>query len=257
MNNRIHTLFKEKPENILSVYFTAGFPNFDDTIKIIKNLEKAGVDMVEVGFPFSDPLADGPVIQQSSQKAIENGMSLNVLFEQLKELRKESSIPVVLMGYLNPVLQYGEKQFIEDCQKVGVDGIIIPDMPVDYYIDQLQGLCEEKNVSNIMLITPETKEQRIKFIDETSNGFIYMVSSNSITGSNKNLNGQTDYFKRIKNMKLKNQTIIGFGIHNNETFNNACKYSAGAIVGSAFIKHLENTSTDFLSIQQFINSIRS
>jgi tryptophan synthase alpha chain len=257
MSNRIQALFKQKQQNILSVYFTAGFPHLNDTLDIIINLEKAGADMVEVGFPFSDPLADGLVIQQSSQQAIENGMTLNVLFEQLKDLRTHCSLPIVLMGYLNPVLQYGEERFIQKCNEIGVDGLIIPDMPMDYYLDRLQPVCKENNISNILLITPETKESRIKAIDEASDGFIYMVSSNSITGSNKIMEAQSDYFERIKNMSLKNTTIIGFGIHNNETFGNACKYSSGAIVGSAFIKHISTQGADFSSIQQFINTLRS
>ena len=257
MSNRIKTLFEEKQNKVLSIYFTAGYPQLTDTLEIIKNLEKAGADMVEVGFPFSDPLADGPVIQQSSQDAIENGMSLNILFEQLRELRKHCSLPVVLMGYLNPVLQYGEKRFIEDCKNIGADGIIIPDMPFDYYTEHLQSTCQEHSISNILLITPETKTQRINAIDESSDGFIYMVSSNSITGGNKSFDLQSEYFERIKNMRLKNKTIIGFGIHDNKSFSNACEYSAGAIVGSAFIKHIAAKGTDFASIQEFINTIRS
>jgi tryptophan synthase alpha chain len=257
MSNRINQLFKQKQNNILSVYFTAGYPNLNDTLEVIKNLEDAGVDLIEVGVPFSDPLADGPVIQQSSQQAIANGMSLNVLFEQLEGLRKHCSLPVVLMGYLNPIMQYGEQRFIEACSKIEIDGLIIPDMPLDYYLEHLQAFCQQHKISNILLITPETKEQRINAIDECSDGFIYMVSSNSITGGNTNLNGQSSYFERIKNMPLKNKTIIGFGIHNNETFTNACKYSSGAIVGSAFIKHLSSNGTSFSSIQQFINAIRS
>lgn len=256
MNNRIQKLFKNKCNNILSIYFTAGHPKLEDTMQVIYHLEQAGVDMIEVGFPFSDPLADGPVIQKSNQQAIVNGMTLNILFNQLQSLRKNCSLPVILMGYLNPVLQFGEVRFIEECNKIGIDGIIIPDMPLNYYQEHLQPVCKQYNLSNILLITPETNESRIKEIDEQSEGFIYMVSSNSITGGNNILNVQSDYFNRIKLMSLKNNTIIGFGIHNNETFKYACQFSSGAIVGSAFIKYINEYGTGSFSIQKFINTIR-
>ncbi len=257
MSTRIQQLFSKKNNNILSIYFTAGYPNLNDTVAIIQHLEEAGVDLIEVGFPFSDPLADGPVIQQSSQKAIENGMTLKLLFEQLKNIRQQTEIPIILMGYLNPVLQFGEKQFIEKCAEVGVDGVIIPDMPLDYFEINLKSDFKKHELSNILLITPETSESRIRLIDTVSNGFIYMVSSNSITGNTQNLEPETDYFERINGMNLVNPTLIGFGIHNKKTFENACKYSNGAIIGSAFVNHLTIYGTLKETIVEFVKAISS
>jgi tryptophan synthase alpha chain len=254
--NRIDTCFQQKKNNLLSIYFTAGFPNVNDTLSIIRHLDEAGVDMIEIGFPFSDPLADGPVIQQSSAQAINNGMTLNKLFEQLKDVRQHTQIPLILMGYMNPVLQYGERKFFAKCKEIGIDGVILPDLPLDYFERELQTIAEENNVANILLITPETSTERIHHIDNLSKGFVYMVSSNSITGGNKTMDAQTDYFKKIKDMKLNNPTIIGFGIRNNETFENACKFSSGAIIGTAFIEHLKQHGTSKESIQTFIKNIR-
>ena len=254
--NRIDTRFQQKKNNLLSIYFTAGFPNLNDTLSIIKHLDEAGVDMIEIGFPFSDPLADGPVIQQSSGQAIENGMTLPVLFEQLKDVRKHTQLPLVLMGYMNPVLQYGEKAFFTKCKEIGIDGVILPDMPLDYFEHKLKSIVEENNIANILLITPETSTERIQQIDDLSKGFVYMVSSNNITGGNKTMDLQTDYFNRIKDMNLKNPTIIGFGIKDKETYENACKYSNGAIIGTAFIQHLKQHGTSKESIQTFIKNIR-
>lgn len=257
MINRIETLFKTKQSGIISIYFTAGFPNLNDTTSIIKNLEEAGVDLIEIGFPFSDPLADGPVIQRSSVKAIENGMTLNVLFDQLADIRQHTKIPLVLMGYMNPVMQYGEEAFFKQCNKIGIDGVILPDMPLDYFENNLKSIAAENNIVNILLITPETSEQRINYIDELSNGFIYMVSSNSITGGIKTMDLQIQYFERIQLMNLKNPTLIGFGIHNNDTFKKACTYSKGAIIGTAFIEHISNFGNNKNSIQLFIKNIKS
>jgi len=254
--NRIDTRFQQNKNNLLSIYFTAGFPNLNDTLSIIKHLDEASVDMIEIGFPFSDPLADGPVIQQSSGQAIENGMTLTVLFEQLKDVHKHTQLPLVLMGYMNPVLQYGEKAFFAKCKEIGIDGVILPDMPLDYFEHKLKSLVEENNIANILLITPETSTERIQQIDDLSKGFVYMVSSNSITGGNKTMDLQTDYFNRIKDMNLKNPTIIGFGIKDKETYENACKYSNGAIIGTAFIQHLKQHGTSKESIQTFIKNIR-
>ncbi len=256
MKNRITTTFQQKDKNILSIFFTAGYPNLNDTLTIVENLEKAGADMIEIGIPFSDPLADGPVIQESSEKALKNGMSLTILFDQLKELRKNTSIPIVLMGYLNPILQYGEDNFVKKCAEVGVDGFIIPDLPLDYYKKQLKAYCDQYNILNIMLINNETTEERIRMIDQETNGFIYMVSSNSITGANKSLDLQTDYFKRVQNLQLTNPRLVGFGIHNATTFQTVCKYSHGAIIGSAFVKHIEQKGISLPSIQEFINSLK-
>ena len=254
--NRIDTLFQQKKNNLLSIYFTAGFPNLYDTLSIVKHLDEAGVDMIEIGLPFSDPLADGPVIQQSSGLAIVNGMTLSILFEQLKDVRKHTQIPLVLMGYMNPVLQFGEKEFFKKCNEIGIDGVILPDMPLDYFESKLQTIVEENDIANILLITPETNSERINQIDNLSRGFLYMVSSNSITGGNKTMDTQTDYFYRIKAMNLKNPTLIGFGIKNKETYENACKYSNGAIIGTAFIEHLKQYGIAKESIQTFIKSIR-
>ena len=257
MRNRIQQLFLRKKQDILSVYFTAGYPQLHDTISIIQELDIAGVDMIEIGFPFSDPLADGPIIQQSSMQAIKNKMSLNLLFTQLKDIRAITQMPLIMMGYLNPVLQYGEHAFIEKCNEMGIDGIIIPDMPMLYYQAVWKEKCRANHLSNILLITPETKESRIQEIDQQSDTFIYMVSSNSITGSNKTITNQTDdYFKRIMNMQLIHPTLIGFGIHNKNSFANACTYSNGAIIGSAFIKHISAKGISTISIQQFVNNIR-
>ena len=256
MTNRIHQLFQRKKGNILSIYFTAGYPMPDDTITVIQHLSEAGADMIEIGFPFSDPLADGPVIQQSSHVAIENGMTLQLLFQQLKTLRIITQIPVILMGYLNPVLQFGEAAFIKQCHEAGIDGVIIPDMPLSYYKTNWKQLCTENQLSNILLITPETTENRVMEIDDSSEGFIYMVSSNSITGGNKELNIQSTYFDKIKQMQLKNPTLIGFGIHDAASFDHACKHSSGAIIGSAFINHLSSNGISKENIQQFVKNIR-
>jgi len=254
--NRIHKLFGRKKESILSIYFTAGYPSLDDTTQIIRHLDAAGVDLIELGMPFSDPLADGPVIQESGQKAIQNGMSVKVLFEQLKDLRSYTEIPVILMGYLNPILQFGEEQFIEKCVETGIDGVIIPDMPLPYFKEHWESRCREKGLSNILLITPETTDSRIAEIDANSDGFIYMVSSNSITGSNKAMDLQKGYFERIGKMELRNPRLIGFGIHDQQSFDNACSYSNGAIIGSAFINHLSKEGTSADSIQKFYKKIK-
>ncbi len=254
--NRIESLFKKKQNGILSIYFTAGFPQLNDTLSVIRNLEESGVDMLEIGFPFSDPLADGPVIQHSSFKAIENGMTLTLLFEQLKDARQHTQMPLVLMGYMNPVLQYGEKNFIKKCKEVGIDGVILPDMPLDYFERELNSVFLENDILNIMLITPETSEKRIKYIDQLSKGFVYMVSSNSITGGKNNMDLQTNYFSRINNMRLKNPTLTGFGIRDHQTYKTACQYSNGAIIGTAFIQHIAEHGVEKNSIQSFIKKLR-
>lgn len=241
---------------LLSIYFTAGYPKLDSTVQIAKTLEQAGVDFLEIGFPYSDPIADGPTIQQASTEALKNGMSLHVLFEQLKDLRQHVSIPVYLMGYFNPVLQYGVENFCKKCQEVGVNGTIIPDLPMYEYEELYQPLFKENNISNIFLVTPQTSEERIRKIDDLSNNFIYLLSSNSITGNKLEVKDEAEaYFKRIKEMDLKNPFIIGFGISNKETFDKAIQYANGAIVGTAFMKLL--TNQDYLNdIPRFIKSIR-
>jgi tryptophan synthase alpha chain len=251
--NRINKKINED-KKLLSIYFTAGYPNINDTVTVIENLEKSGVDMIEIGLPFSDPLADGPTIQASSTKALHNGMTSDVLFKQLKDVRKSVSIPLIIMGYFNPMLQYGVEEFCKKCQEVGIDGLIIPDLPVDVYHDNYQAIFEKYGLINVFLITPQTSDERIKYIDSVSNGFIYMVSSASVTGSQSGFGDiQTDYFKRIANMKLENPQIVGFGISDNETFAQATKHAKGAIIGSAFVKHLTNTGVD--KIDDFVKTI--
>lgn len=258
MKNRIHNLFTEKQQGLLSVYFTAGYPNLNDTVDIILELEKNGVDLIEVGMPFSDPLADGPTIQQSSDVAIRNGMTIPKLFEQLKDIRQKTQIPLILMGYLNPVMQYGMERFCRKCSEVGIDGIILPDLPLADYVREYKQFFEENNLSKVFLVTPQTPEQRIREIDSHTNGFVYMVSSASTTGST---NGKavinTDYFQRVASMKLRNPGMIGFGIHDNHTFTQACNHAKGAIIGSAFIKALAQDGSLQQNIASFIQSIRS
>ncbi|MFK7782334.1 tryptophan synthase subunit alpha [Psychroserpens sp.] len=251
--NRINTKLEEN-KKLLSIYFSAGYPSLNDTVSIIENLEKNGVDMIEIGLPFSDPLADGPTIQKSSTKALQNGMTTELLFQQLKNIRKTVSIPLIIMGYFNPMLQYGVEAFCEKCREIGIDGLIIPDLPIDVYHEEYKTIFEKHGLINVFLITPQTSVERIKFIDSISNGFIYMVSSASVTGGSSGFGDeQTAYFKRISDMKLKNPQIIGFGISNNETFTQATQYAKGAIIGSAFIKHLTHYGVN--KIDNFVNRI--
>ena len=238
--NRINKVFNKK-KNLLSIYFTAGFPEINDTLKIIKELDKSQVDMIEIGLPFSDPLADGPTIQKSSEKALSNGMTTNLLFDQLKGLRKISDIPVVIMGYFNPILQYGIEKFCSNCKDVGIDGLIIPDLPADIFKKNYKIIFEKYKLNMMFLITPQTSNERINLIDDLSKGFIYMVSSYSVTGAKDSFDEyQIEYFKRIKKLNLSNPLLIGFGISNKKTFQAACQNSNGAIIGSAYIKYIEN-----------------
>lgn len=252
--NRINKKLQED-KKILSIYFSAGYPNLNDTVQIIQDLEKNGVDMIEIGLPFSDPLADGPTIQASSTQALHNGMTTQTLFDQLKNIRKSVEIPLIIMGYFNPILQYGVENFCKKCAEIGIDGLIIPDLPVDVYAEQYKATFEKYRLINVLLITPQTSDERIGFIDSVSNGFIYMVSSASVTGSESGFGDkQQNYFERISNMNLKNPQIIGFGISNKETFRQATKFAKGAIIGSAFIKYLsENGSRQ---INKFVEKIR-
>jgi tryptophan synthase alpha chain len=255
--NRLNKLFDSKKDNLLSIYFTAGYPELNTTIDIAEALEKAGVDFLEIGFPYSDPVADGPTIQHSSEKALENGMNLNQLFEELKDLRKRVTIPILLMGYFNPMVQYGIERFCKKAVEVGVDGVIVPDLPMYEYETLYSKYFTDNNLSNIFLVTPQTSDERIRKIDGLSNSFIYLLSSSSITGKNLQVsNVIEDYYKRIKAMQLKNPAIIGFGISNNETFKKACEYARGAIVGSAFVKFLE-TENYLDRIPEFVRSIKS
>ena len=252
--NRIDQKFQEG-KKLLSIYFSAGHPNLEDTVPILKELQKAGVDLIEIGLPFSDPLADGPTIQQSSTQALRNGMTTDKLFSQLENIRKEIHIPLILMGYFNPMMQYGIERFCLRCAQIGIDGLIIPDLPVDVYQEEYKFLFDQYGLYNMFLITPQTSEERIRFIDRMSKGFIYMVSSASVTGA-KNTFGseQTDYFKRIAALQLKTPTLVGFGISNAKTFKAATEHSFGAIIGSAFIKFLEEKGVG--EIDSFIKSIR-
>ncbi|MEN9447902.1 MAG: hypothetical protein RJA25_1192 [Bacteroidota bacterium] len=254
--NRIKTLFQEKKHNILSVFCTAGYPELNSIVPILEALQENGVDMVEIGMPFSDPTADGPVIQYSNTIAINNGMMLKVLFEQLKDIRKTVHIPLVLMGYINPALQYGMDNFLKDAQMCGIDGVIIPDLPMYEYEAFYKKKFEQYNLQNIFLVTPQTNEERIHKIDALSDAFIYIVSSNAITGGNSDIAAtQKQYFQRIKNMSLKNPTVIGFGIKDKTTFDTACEYSNGAIIGSAFVQAIDGSKELKNDIQQFIQSI--
>lgn len=254
--NRLQTLFESGKKNLLSIYYTAGYPELNTTVDIAEALEKAGADFLEIGFPYSDPVADGPTIQHSSETALQNGMTVHVLFEQLKDLRKRVSIPILLMGYVNPILQYGIEKFCKTASEVGVDGIIVPDLPMYEYEAMYSKYFLDNNLSNIFLVTPQTSEDRIRKIDELSNSFIYLLSSSSITGGSLNVSTNIeDYYKRIKAMELNNPAIIGFGISNNSTFTKACEYASGAIVGSAFVKLL--AEDNYLEkIPAFVKSIR-
>ena len=253
--NRIKKLFSEKNKNILSIYFTAGFPKLNDTGKILSALQKHGADLIEVGMPYSDPLADGPVIQQSSMIALNNGITIKKLFEQLGNCRDNIHLPLILMGYLNPVLQFGIEEFCRDAHNAGIDGIILPDLPLYEYESEYKSIFEKFNLDFIFLITPETTADRIRKIDDLSNGFIYAVSSSSITGTDKNMHAQEQYFQRLKDMKLKNPVIVGFGIKDFQTFSQACRHTAGAIIGTAYIKAIENSVNIESDTSKFLNSI--
>lgn len=254
--NRLNQLFNSKKDNLLSIYYTAGYPQLNTTLDIAEALEKAGADFLEIGFPYSDPVADGPTIQHSSEQSLENGMDLHLLFEQLNDLRKRVTIPILLMGYVNPMVQFGVENFCKRAAEVGVDGVIVPDLPM-YEFETLYSKCfADNNLSNIFLVTPQTSEDRIRKIDELSNSFIYLLSSSSITGGNLQVSiNIEDYYKRIKAMQLKNPTIIGFGISDNKSFTKACEYANGAIVGSAFVKLL-GTENYLDKIPAFIKSIK-
>ncbi|MDD4224952.1 MAG: tryptophan synthase subunit alpha [Mariniphaga sp.] len=256
MKNRINHLFETKKNNILSVYFTAGFPNLNDTVEIIQQLEKNGVDLIEIGMPFSDPTADGPTIQHSSEVALRNGMSLNLLFQQVKEIRKFVHIPLILMGYFNPVMQYGLEKFCATCKETGIDGVILPDLPLEEYEEHFKKFFLMNHLHNILLITPQTPDDRIRKIDDASEGFIYAVSSSSTTGEGKKVEDfNREYFERIQRMKPKNPVLIGFGISDRETFLNACNFANGAILGSAFIKAVQQKKILKVAIRDFVKSI--
>ncbi|MFI3282999.1 MAG: tryptophan synthase subunit alpha [Rikenellaceae bacterium] len=254
--NRIDKLFAEKGRDILSVYYPAGFPNLDDTSVILRELEAQGVDMVELGVPFSDPMADGVVIQQASTKALENGMSLKKLFSQIEDMRADISIPVLLMGYLNPIMHYGFEAFCEDCKRVGIDGMIIPDLPFKEYMADFKAIAEKYELKVVMFISPETSVERIHLIDTHASGFIYMVSSAGTTGARGSLAGSGDgYFERVDALGLKHPRLIGFGVSNKETFDAASSASSGAIIGSHFVKLLESCESPKSAVAKLLNDI--
>ena len=240
--NRINQLFEQKSENILSVYFTAGFPKLEDTLPTLKCLQANGVDLVEIGVPFSDPMADGLVIQNSSHAALQNGMSIRKLFDQLTGVRANIHIPLIMMGYLNPIIQFGFETFCKECHRVGVDGMIVPDLPMADFLAEYKEIASRYELEFIFLITPETSEERIREIDSYTNGFIYMVSSAAVTGTQNSFDNKVEYFNRINAMNLKNPRLIGFGISNKSTRDMVNRYSSGAIIGSAFIKALQETN---------------
>jgi len=251
--NRIKQLFENKQKNILSIYFTAGFPHLNDTCEVIKELEANGIDLIEVGIPFSDPMADGPTIQESGTIALNNGMTLNILFEQLKNIRKDVTIPLIMMGYLNPIMQYGFENFCRKCNEIGIDGAIIPDLPFNDYINEYKSVADKYDIKVVMLITPETSEERIRLIDEHTDGFIYMVSSAATTGAQKSFDDKKqEYFRRINGMNLRNPRLIGFGISNKATLKAAQANASGAIIGSKFITLLK----DAVNIKEAVKALK-
>jgi tryptophan synthase alpha chain len=255
--NRITQLFNSGKKDILSVYFTAGYPSLNDTFRTITELEKRGVDLIEIGIPFSDPIADGPVIQKSGSKALLNGMTLKLIFEQLKEIREYAKVPLVLMGYINPILRMGVETFLDNAARIGIDGVIIPDLPPEEYNEKYRELFEKAGIFNNFLITPQTPVDRLKQIDEWSKGFIYMVSTASTTGSRDSFDEkQLEYFKRVDDLKLKTPRLIGFGISNRTTFGQACRFSNGAIIGSAFIEAMGENGSLAQKVQLFLETIR-
>lgn len=256
--SRLKKLFEKKNRDVLNVYCTAGFPALESTLPVIKALQQNGADIIELGMPYSDPLADGPVIQHSSAIAIQNGMTIAKLFEQLESLRTiVPDIPVILMGYLNPILQYGFEKFCSRCSAVGVDGLIIPDIPMFEFEQEYRRFVEQYGLDFIFLITPETSEERIRNLDTLSSGFLYAVSSSSLTGSNKDFSSVEGYLKRLQEMNLKNPFLVGFGIKDRSTFETACKYANGAIIGSAYIREIEKSSDIDADTRSFLNGIRS
>jgi len=253
--SRISDLFKKKSERVLNIYCTAGYPQPDSTLKVMKAVQDNGADIIELGMPYSDPLADGPIIQASGTIAISNGMTIKKLFEQLKDFREKINIPVILMGYMNPVLQYGFEKFCSDAASVGVDGLILPDLP-EYEFETAYGAIIKKyGLDFIFLVTPETSDERIKKLDELSSGFLYAVSSSSTTGSDKNMADVNSYLQKLKNLKLRNSILVGFGIKDQQTFDAACRYANGAIIGSAFVKALEGSKNEEQSVKQFLKSV--
>ncbi|HEV7331016.1 MAG TPA: tryptophan synthase subunit alpha [Flavisolibacter sp.] len=253
--SRLSELFARKKKNVLNVYCTAGYPQLDSTLEVMKALQNNGADLIELGMPYSDPLADGPVIQASGSKALQNGMTIATLFEQLKDFRKEISVPVVLMGYLNPLLQYGFETFCAKAAEVGIDGLIIPDIPMFEFEKEYAAMIRKHGLDFIFLVTPETTEERVRKLDALSSGFLYAVSSSSITGSDKDFSPVETYLQRLQAMELKNPVLVGFGIKDRATFTAAANYSNGAIIGSAYIKALEEDGDVEMATKEFLRGI--
>jgi tryptophan synthase alpha chain len=252
---RIKKMFEAKPNNILNVYCTAGFPQLDSTVEVMKALQDNGADIIELGMPYSDPLADGPVIQASGSRAIANGMTIPVLFDQLKNFRNEIHVPVILMGYMNPALQYGFERFCRDAASVGIDGLILPDLPIYEFETEYGNIIRDAGLDFIFLVTPESSDERIRKLDELSSGFLYAVSSSSTTGNQKNIQDQQEYFTRLKNLKLKNPLLAGFGIRDRSSFQSACKNLNGAIIGTAYIKALEQAENVQEATKKFLSGV--
>lgn len=254
--NKINELFS-KGEGFLSVYFTAGYPKLEDTMPVLNALQKAGADFVEIGMPFSDPLADGPVIQKAGNVALDNGMTIAKLMEQLTDMRKSVSMPVILMGYINPVLHYGIERFLDDCKARGVDGLILPDLPWDEYVANYKAMFDERDIKMIPLIAPQTPDDRMRHIDEQADGFIYMVASAGITGNIKtSVDYRTLYFERVKALGLRNKRMIGFGVKDRAGFEHACSHASGAIIGTAFVNVLTENGADEKAIVDFVRSVK-
>ncbi len=254
--NRINELLSSK-ENILSIYFTAGYPGLNDTVEVVETLEKEGADLIEIGVPFSDPIADGPTIQNTNTKALENGMSVKLLFDQLKDIRKKVDLPLIMMSSLNPIIQYGFEEFCKQCKEVDVDGLIIPDLPVEEYVEEYKEIVEKYDLRNIILITPASTDARIRMVDENTNAFIYMVSSSATTGMNKKFSSDfEDFANRLKAMNLKNPLITGFGIHDRKSFDQVCQFSKGGIIGSAFVKAVTGQKEVEQEIKEFMTQFR-
>lgn len=252
---RIEQLFKRKHEKVLNMYCTAGFPKLESTLEVMTAFQNNGVDLIELGMPYSDPLADGEVIQQSGAVALKNGMTISILFKQLQEMRSTIHLPVILMGYMNPVIQYGFENFCAKAAEVGIDGLILPDLPIYEYESEYRDIIKKYNLNLIFLVTPETKEERVRRIDELSSGFLYAVSSSSTTGNNKDISKQESYFQKLQQMNLKNPILVGFGIRDKQTFEAACKYANGAIIASAYIKALGNGLNIKTSTEDFLKNI--
>lgn len=256
--NTLQQKLNDKKENLLTIYFTAGYPELNDTGTIVKELEAAGTDIIEIGMPFSDPVADGPTIQASSLKALHNGMSIKVLLEQLKAIKSEVNIPILLMGYINPIWKYGVEKFMADCEAAGVSGLILPDIPLDEFKTDYEALYKKHHLSSVFLVTPQTSDERIRAYDEACTGFIYMVSSASTTGANKTVDTekQVAYYNRVKSLNLKNPTQIGFNIKDKVSFDRACRYANGGIIGSAFIKKLSEEGDLKVKVREFVAGIQ-